>query len=497
MADDIRQSYSWPDFHRNRMAFVTLKASQQLSSSLLLEGNLYYRQVQTDVLNSNVNNQFDTTAPAGPGNQPTGNATNQINQYRPGASVQLSSKAALAGHKNQWVLGGGLDAGRTEFTQGAQEAGASRDTHSNSPVSITTSLHSQANAAGLYATDTYGLSEQTFVTASGRYNHATVRLMDQLGTALNGDHSFKRFNPALGLAYNPSDSLTTYASYNEGMRVPTPVELSCADPNAPCSLPNAFASDPALKPVISRSFELGARGRLGASWSWSAAMFRTSLQDDIQFISSGGGATSAGYFQNVGRTLRQGLELGLAGKWDALTLSANFSQVDATFQTPLTLNSPSNSTALAIGCATCTDILVRPGNRMPGAPRHTLKFRVAYAASSAVSVGLQMQAQSSQYARGDENNQDVNGPVPGFAVFNLDARWRVAKGWETFVKVDNLFDRRHSNFGTLGQNVFTGPGNSFDPSGASWRNEQFRTMGVPRGIWLGLNLQFGDGGHGA
>lgn len=497
MMDDIRQSYSWPDFHSNRIAFVNLKASRQLTRQLLLEGNVYYRQVETGVLNSNVNNEFDTTAPAGPGNQPTGNATNQINQRRPGVALQLSSKAPLDGHRNQWVLGASLDAGRTEFTQGEQEAGSSRDTHSNAPVVTTTSLHSQANAAGLYATDTYGLNEQTYLTVSGRYNHATVKLVDQLGTALNGDHRFNRLNPALGLAYNPSASITTYASYNEGMRVPTPVELSCADPNAPCSLPNAFASDPPLRPVISRTVELGARGRLGAAWSWSAAAFRTRLQDDIQFISSGGGATSAGYFQNVGLTQRQGFELGLAGKAGAFSLSANYSHVDATYQSALTLNSPSNSTARPISCASCTDILVQPGNRMPGTPRHVLKLRGEYAPSAAWSVALQMQAQSSQYARGDENNQDVNGALPGFALFNLDARWRLGQGWEAFVKVDNLFDRRHANFGTLGQNLFTGPGNSFDFTGTQWRNEQFRTVGVPRGLWLGVNLQFGDAARGS
>ena len=41
-------------------------------------------------------------------------------------------------------------------------------------------------------------------------------------------------------------------------------------------------------------------------------MFRTELRDDIQFISSGGGATSAGYFQNVGNTRRQGAGAGPA-----------------------------------------------------------------------------------------------------------------------------------------------------------------------------------------
>ncbi|MGH8549355.1 MAG: TonB-dependent receptor domain-containing protein [Methylococcales bacterium] len=89
--------------------------------------------------------------------------------------------------------------------------------------------------------------------------------------ALNGDHSFNRLNPSAGLTFNPLTAfdlqtspkeLTVYGNYAEGFRAPTPIELSCADPNAPCSLPNSFTSDPPLKPVVSKTFEAGLRGKL-------------------------------------------------------------------------------------------------------------------------------------------------------------------------------------------------------------------------------------------
>ena len=51
-----------------------------------------------------------------------------------------------------------------------------------------------------------------------------------------------------------------------------------------------------------------------------------------------------------------------------------------------------------------------------------------------------MYAATSQYARGDENNQDVNGKIKGYTIFNLDARWNFARGWELFAEVDNLFN---------------------------------------------------------
>jgi outer membrane receptor protein involved in Fe transport len=491
---DFRQAYSWPDYQTNRLAFFNANASHRFSPELLLEANAFRRSLRTFVLNSNVNDDFDTDEDAGPGNEPTGNAINDIRQSRSGASLQLTSTAPLAGHANHVGVGASVESGFTRFTQSAQEAGDSRDTTSSQPITLQTSLHARASDAGLYASDTFGIDARHFLVVSGRYNVAKVDLSDQLGTALNGHHEFRRLNPAIGLTSNPTPELTIYATYNEGMRVPTPVELTCADPAAPCALPNAFSSDPALKPVISRNTELGARGKSGDALAWSVAVFHTDLRDDIQFISSGGGATSAGYFRNVGNTRRQGVELGLQGHVDALTLSARWSLVDATFRTPLVLNSPNNSTAAPISCPDCADIAVRPGNWLPGIARSTVKVRAEWQFRKGAIVGMTLTSQGGTYARGDENNADANGRVPGFTLVNLDARLPLGAGWEAFANVDNLFDRRSSNFGTLGQNVFTGPNQGFDATGATWRSEQFRVAGAPRGVWLGLTWRFGAAG---
>jgi len=487
---DWRDAYSWPDYQANRLAFLNATASHRFSPTLLLEVNAFHRTLRTHILNSNVNDDFDVDSAVGPGNEPTGNAINDIRQARSGASLQLTSTATLASHANHLGVGASIESGFTRFTQSSREAGASRDTSSDAPVLLDTSLHARAADAGVFATDTLGIDARDFLVVSGRYDVATVDLADQLGTALDGHHRFHRLNPAIGLTSNPTPELTLYATVNEGMRVPTPVELTCADPAAPCALPNAFSSDPALKPVISRNTELGARGG-GDALQWSVALFHTALRDDIQFISSGGGATSAGYFKNVGATRRQGIELGLQSHVDALTLAARYSLVDATFRTPLVLNSPNNSTAAPIGCADCADIAVRPGNRLPGIARHTFKLRGAWAFGDAADVGVTLVAQSGTYARGDENNADANGRVPGLALVNLDARVHLAAGWEAFADVDNVFDRRTSSFGTLGRNVFTGPGRTFDATGTSWRSEQFRVAGAPRGVWVGLTWRFG------
>jgi outer membrane receptor protein involved in Fe transport len=332
-----------------------------------------------------------------------------------------------------------------------------------------------------------------FLNVGVRYDHASETLQDRLGTALDGHDTYNRFNPSVGLTFNPTQGLTLYATYDQGMRVPTPMELTCADPNAPCTLPNAFSADPPLKEVVARNIEVGARGALGSALTFTASVFRTNLDKDIQFVSSGGGAISSGFFENVGQTRRQGLELGLEGGAGAFSFSAHYSYIEATFETPLFLNSPNNSTAAPLTCATCTDIQVVRGDRIPGIPRHVVKLRAAYTAG-ALTLGVDLMGQSDVYARGDEDNRDANGPVPGFLLVNLDARYALSSRWHVFARIDNLLDRRYYTYGVLGQNVLTAPGNAFDLTGATWRSEQFRTVGVPIGAWIGVQYSLGRTG---
>jgi outer membrane receptor protein involved in Fe transport len=164
--------------------------------------------------------------------------------------------------------------------------------------------------------------------------------------------------------------------------------------------------------------------------------------------------------------------------------AARYARVNATFESPFTAFSPNNSSADAAG-----DIHVEPGNRIPGIPRDAVKLRGELDAFGRATFGATLLAFSSQYARGDENNQDRNGQVPGYAVLNLDARWRFTGDWELFATVTNLFDRTYASFGVLGANFFTGPGNSFDAGNI--QPEQFRTPGMPLAAWVGLRYESG------
>ncbi len=479
---DPREAYTWPDSNINRVAALALKGSTAIYDAWLLSGNGYVRRFRNRNLSSNVNDAFASGNPV-----PAFNDAARIDQTSAGAGLQLSRQGTLAGLDNRIALGASVDYGSARFGRDSQPAvfTADRGTEARGAFTPETDVDSRTRYVGAFASDSLSLDERWTLTLAGRYNRADVNITDRSGTApeLNGAHRFQRFNPAVGLTFSPSAALTAYAAYNQGMRAPTAIELSCADPDTPCKLPNNFLSDPPLKKVVAKTIEAGARGALEGGSNWSAAVFRTDLHDDLQFISSNGIAVNAGYFQNVGMTRRQGLELGASTRIGPFALTLHYSFIDATFRTGFIENSPANSTADAFGA-----IVVKSGDRIPGLPRQSLKLRAALTATADWSIALSMFAASSVRARGDENNRDANGHVGGVAVFSADSRLQLSKRLAVFARVDNLLDRSYSNFGTLANNVFTGADRS--PDLANPRAEQFRGYGAPRGARLGLEYGF-------
>jgi outer membrane receptor protein involved in Fe transport len=485
--DDRRQAYTFPDLNRNRMTMLALKGSHFLARDVLLGGNAYARRYFNDNTSSDVNDDFGESD-GGSGEASTVQALNDrsnIAQTSYGAGLQLTLSQPLWGLQNRGVIGGSADFGRARFSQESQPADfdAGRGTVPTGEFEPETDARTRNRNLGLFVMDELTLAPAWQLTVSARFNDATVHIRDESGEApaLDGDHTFRRLNPAAGMTWNPTAGFTGYASYNEGMRAPTAVELTCADPLAPCKLPNSFLADPALKKVVARTLELGARGTL-ATWKWSAAAYHTLSDDDIQFISAGN-AINAGYFRNVGSTRRQGIELMLGGSIGPVEVTARYSFIDASYIDGFTEHSPNNSSANADG-----DITVDSGARIPSIPRNTFRLRVDGHVLPSWTLGANLILNSSSYARGDENNQDAGGRVGGYAVLNLDTTWQVAQGIEVFARANNVFDRKYSNFGILGSNVFANPGHAFDPGNA--QSETFLGQGAPFGAWAGVRFEW-------
>ena len=411
-----------------------------------------------------------------------------------GAAVQTATTTALGQRDNVLMFGAAADLAKVDFTFNS-EVGTLRDDRSvagsglfvgifgRAPDDLfNTAINTENRAFGLYFSDTLSLSDRAHLTVSGRYNDARIAIVDRLGTSLNGTHTFSRFNPAVGLVVQASDAVTVFGRYAESNRAPTAAELSCADPDEPCRVPNAFISDPPLEQAVARSVEGGARGRAGGTngpgMAWSATVYRTRIADDILFVASPE-LRGTGFFQNGGDTLRVGLDAELSGNLDRTNWFLSYALVHGTFESLLTL--PSNATINDAATPEGT-IEVEPGDRLPGIPRHSLKAGVGVALSRAWDVAVETILTSSRVFVGDEGNDQAE--VEGYGLLNLRTSYQATDRVALFLRVDNLLDTEYETFGVLAEieiELEEAPG-AADP--------RFVSPGAPRSAFAGVRVQF-------
>jgi iron complex outermembrane receptor protein len=524
LAINPENDFTGPQNNINNLDFFTLNSAYQLSKALAVQNVVYYRNYRQTVANGDNSNytactdisalcQSDavtplTTASGGMIPDLTNGGTTLIGQndfesihsQTWGGSLQFTSTARITDHGNAFAAGATIDTSETKFISGTEVGVLDASlTVLPSPFFVSTPegtgfsatpvvLDSTSKYYGFYATDTFDVTSDLSVTASGRYNIAKVDLSDQRGTALNGNNRFTHLNPAVGATYKISPAATVYAGYSTNNRAPTPSEIECSDPLQPCLLPSNLAGDPPnLKQVIAHTFEVGARGHINVaethgSLSWNASVFRTNLDDDIYGIAT---SVSTGFFQNIGATRREGFETGLNYQDQQWVIYAQYSYIDATFLSPLLLNSPSNPYQDADG-----NIQVLRGDHLPLIPKNRLKVGADYALIPNWSVGASVSYVGASFYRGDESNQ--NPELPGYTLVSLRSSYKITKQVEIFANVQNLTDRRYSTYGLYSDPTGAGaPGVPPDAnSNGPGVDNRFQSPAMPRAYFGGIKVKF-------
>lgn len=567
---DYTSLYTKPDVTGNRSPFFNFTGRHSVSENLTFFGNAYYRYISTRTFNADINEgsldqslyqpgaaERAALAAFGITNVPTAglNASNtpfpflrcianglindepaekcngllntaRSQQHNAGFSAQMTRLASFGENRHQFTAGGAWDRSGVNFVLNTQLGylnpdrsvtpiqsfgdGKNGGTVDGEPYDARINLRGVIRTGSLYATDTISIGRMWNVTLSGRFNRTTIANSDRITPgggpgSLDGNREFHRFNPAIGVTFNPAPLLNTYVRYSEANRSPTSIELGCADPNVPCKLPNAMAGDPPLRQVVAKTWEAGYRGSIEGRAHWSAGWFRAENRDDIIFVSSP--QSGYGYFKNFGKTRRQGLELDLSTQVRRVNLGFNYTLLDATFQSPETVNGIGNSTnddALAGRKGLDSTIDITPGNRVPMTPRHLGKAFADIQVTKKLSANLSLMAFGSSYARGNENNQHVAdgvvylgpGKSGGYAVMNFGARYQWSKRLQLFGLMNNLADRKYSSGAQLGPTGFDNNGNFVGrPLPAinglfPVRQSTFYAPGAPRTISGGIRVSF-------
>jgi len=556
--------FTSPQSFDNRMQMVNLTGSVSVTDTLKLSGNTYYRGFSQRRPDGNVSEAI-ACDPAGPntgllcfeeaddllfGRRANGAVVNvpiaglpngadsvlggndrvSVDSFSYGGTLQATSKAPLFNRPNQFLLGASLDLGQARAKSQSELGTIDPRTLAVSGLGIIIdqSLNPGLDAGdvevtpvdvlvrtqyfGLYFLNTLDVTERLALTAGGRYNLANIKLEDQRGDDLNGDHTFQRFNPMLGATYKLSPQLTAYAGYSESNRAPTPAELACADPQRPCLLENFLVSDPPLQQVVGRTIEAGLRGQIATGYagrdalgaarsntlSWSLGYFRTLVSNDILTVASP--IQGRGFFINGGDTLREGLEAALNYRSDRLFFYATYAFVNATFRDALEIASPNAPVGVPCSSFVPDDpedqppncARVRPGDHLPSIPSHRFKLGFDYWLTPQWRLGADLIAVSSQFFRGDEGNDDR--PLPGYAVVNLRTGYKLSDSVEVYGLVKNLFNTDYSTFGTY---FDTGALRTVagDPVGVGrnatvLENPRTITPAAPLAIYGGVKMKF-------
>jgi outer membrane receptor protein involved in Fe transport len=274
-------------------------------------------------------------------------------------------------------------------------------------------------------------------------------------------------------------------------------------------LPNALVSDPPLEQVVSRTLEFGVRGNPDGRVRWNAGYFHAINYDDLLFIASP--QTGFGYFTNFGKTRREGVESAVSAHFHSMDAGAEYTFLDATYQSPQTIESGSNSSnSNALGGEPgVTDgglINIVPGDHIPQVPQHMLKLYSDYHPLRKLEVSADFNLISSSYVRGNENNLEKPdgqyylgmGKSPGFGIVNLGTRYSFSSRYEIFAEIDNVLNRHYYTAGQLSDTPYDNNGNFIArafpayPSGDyPILNTTYLAPGAPIGIFGGLKVTVG------
>lgn len=219
---------------------------------------------------------------------------------------------------------------------------------------------------------------------------------------------------SLSGSLRPTDSTVIRANYGEGFKAPTLYQLH-----------GSFIGNLNLQPETAQSYEFGADQRLGPV-TLRATWFHRDTVNQIDF--------DLGTFTygNIAKARTQGIELELEARpVDALTLSANYTHLDAENRSPTNL-----------------------GKDLARRPRDVANFSVDYRFPFDLSVGASVQV------RGDSfDNASNTVRLKGYTLVNVRAEMPVTDQFSLYGRIDNLFDESYqtvANYGTMGRAAYVG-----------------------------------------
>ena len=469
LGTDRRQNYTPGDFFEPSLHLVTLNGRVQLAPGLSFATNAFFRAVDGEQYNAS------WISPD----------TRVFNDTRSaGGTVQVEHRVRAGMVQNQLSAGG--EAIRSSVLLRVHEEPNPRfaTSEGGAPLPrLTSDLYNRQWALGAFVQEQARIADGPLAglgaTAALRFDWITHQILDTSPDApgkATGNATFSALVPAVGLSWAFAPHWLVSASYAAGFRAPAFLELTCADPDAPCvGLQTGLAPDPtltSLRPVRSRTIEAGVSGSPLQNVTATLTAFRANLHDDIYSVVAPG--TTRVYFQNIGDTRRTGFELALRIDRGPVEVETSYAYARATFGGNFVLATPRTADGVE---------RIRSGAQLPLTPNHHLRLEARARALAWLTLSSGFDYVGSQYFRGDEANEAPKLEPYLIVRVGAEARWRA---WTATLRAVNLLNARYETFGV------------FAPDGRAQGRpvEPFLTPGSPIRVVLGLRWDLERSGVG-
>jgi len=278
----------------------------------------------------------------------------------------------------------------------------------------------------VFAQNSLELARTVILTAGLRHDRDHYNFQNELDPSGSGSRTFTRTTPRAGIVYKLAPRSSLYFNYAEGFRPPNSNEQFALAP---------FTANLQLRPVRTRSYEVGGKTAVGDWGEASVALFHTDVRDEI-FFTCVACTGLDGQNRNIEKSRRRGIEVSArANIAQAWTVIVNYTFTEAHFKSRFNLSSSR---------------VAESGDSFPLVPKHRLGTTVQYRPASPWLLSLSGLYVSTQFYNNDEANAFPR--LPGyFLLGGLLSYNRAVPGGElrVFLQGANLLDTKYSSYGII------------------------------------------------
>lgn len=266
--------------------------------------------------------------------------------------------------------------------------------------------HLDTDAYAGYVSNEIGLFNDALKITPGLRLESVHMTFEDLSTEEKAHNSVTEWLPGLTVAYNVNEQWVTYANAQKSLRAPQIAFIRGKGEEGS---------------ELSWNYELGARYTQGTT-SFNAALYRIDFEDQLQY------QVATATFDNIGKTLHQGLELSAryaSASLPELSLGASYNYLDATLE----------------------EEGETKGNQLPHTSKHQLSWDATYAFTgfdTTLSGFYFSKAYTDNKNTSEEDAIGAKGQVPSYMIWNFNLGTELYKDEASTLRmnlaVNNLFE---------------------------------------------------------